>query len=124
MNLIKIIQYDYLIRDKPYYPGTGHAHELHFVWGSTKYDLYRVLMHGLEPEDFEHDLTFLFESQWNRFSHRGKPWINWLPVEENCETLVINKNKVGFPLIKLLIFFILIVPSKYHRLKWLLDVLV
>ena len=68
-------------------------------------------MHGLEPEDFEHDLTFLFESQWNRFSHRGKPWINWLPVEENCETLVINKNKVGFPLIKLLIFFILIVTS-------------
>ena len=94
---IKTIQYDYLIRDKPYYPGTGHAHELHYVWGSTKYDLYRVLMHGLEPEDFEHDLTFLFESQWNRFSHRGEPWINWSPVEENCETLVINKDKVSFP---------------------------
>ena len=53
-------------------------------------------MHGLEPEDFEHDLTFLFESQWNRFSHRGEPWINWQPVEENCETLVINKDKVSF----------------------------
>ena len=101
-NLSKTIQYDYLIRDKPYYPGTGHAHELHYVWGSTKYDLYRVLMHGLEPEDFEHDLTFLFESQWNRFSHRGEPWINWLPVEENCETLVINKDKVSFLRLKLI----------------------
>ena len=52
-------------------------------------------MHGLEPEDFEHDLTFLFESQWNRFSHRGEPWINWVAVEDNCETLVINKDKVS-----------------------------
>ena len=101
-SLSKTIQYDYLIRDKPYYPGTGHAHELHYVWGSTKYDLYRVLMHGLEPEDFEHDLTFLFESQWNRFSHRGEPWINWQPVEENCETLVINKDKVSFSKLKLI----------------------
>ena len=58
-------------------------------------------MHGLEPEDFEHDLTFLFESQWNRFSHRGEPWINWLPVEENCETLVINKDKVSFSRFKI-----------------------
>ena len=107
---IKTIQYDYLIRDKPYYPGTGHAHELHYVWGSTKYDLYRVLMHGLEPEDFEHDLTFLFESQWNRFSHRGEPWINWSPVEENCETLVINKDKVSFTFLLIIFFFI----SKDH----------
>ena len=106
----KTIQYDYLIRDKPYYPGTGHAHELHYVWGSTKYDLYRVLMHGLEPEDFEHDLTFLFESQWNRFSHRGEPWINWSPVEENCETLVINKDKVSFTFLLIIFFFI----SKDH----------
>ena len=98
----KTIQYDYLIRDKPYYPGTGHAHELHYVWGSTKYDLYRVLMHGLEPEDFEHDLTFLFESQWNRFSHRGEPWINWSPVEQNCETLLINKDKVSSPFLKVI----------------------
>ena len=59
-------------------------------------------MHGLEPEDFEHDLTFLFESQWNRFSHRGEPWINWQPVEENCETLVINKDKVSFSKLKLI----------------------
>ena len=91
-----------MIRDKPYYSGTGHAHELHYVWGSTKYDLYRVLMHGLEPEDFEHDLTFLFESQWNRFSHRGEPWINWSPVEENCETLLINKDKVSSPFLKVI----------------------
>ena len=85
-------QWDGIIGGKPRFPGTGHGHDVGYVFGDVRDARYPLFNNGLEPEDWEYDVTFLFESQWTRFNHRGEPWINWEPMGDDFETLVIGQG--------------------------------
>ena len=87
-------QWDGIIGGKPRFPGTGHGHDVGYVFGDVRDARYPYYNNGLEPEDWEYDVTFLFESQWTRFNHRGEPWINWEPMGDDFETLVIGQGTV------------------------------
>ena len=87
-------QWDGIIGGKPRFPGTGHGHDVGYVFGDVRDARYPYYNNGLQPEDWEYDVTFLFESQWTRFNHRGEPWINWEPMGDEFETLVIGQGTV------------------------------
>ena len=61
-------------QQKLYYNGTGHAYDELLTWGAAELGTYPQFMNGLEPEEWEYGLTFIFQSQWSRLSHRGEPW--------------------------------------------------
>ena len=87
-------QWDGIIGGKPRFPGTGHGYDVGYVFGDVRDARYPYYNNGLQPEDWEYDVTFLFESQWTRFNHRGEPWINWEPMGDEFETLVIGQGTV------------------------------
>ena len=85
-------QWDGIVGGKPRYPGSGHGRDVEYVFGAVRDIRYPAYNNGLEPEDWEFDVTFLFESQWTRFNHRGEPWIDWQPMGDDLETLVIGQG--------------------------------
>ena len=59
-------QWDLVTQKKLYFNGTGHGYEELHTWGATELGTYPELMNGLEPEQWEYDMTFIFQSQWSR----------------------------------------------------------
>ena len=86
-------QWDLSTQRKSYYNGTGHAQELLYTFAATELGTYPVMMNGLEPEPFEYDLTFLFQSQWSRLNHRGEPWIDWTTMGTKYDAFVIHQDQ-------------------------------
>ena len=83
------------MQDKLYYNGTGHAYDELHTWGATDLGTYPQFMNGLEPEQWEYDLTFIFQSQWSRLNHRGEPWIDWNQMGNDYSAFVIHQDKAG-----------------------------
>ena len=81
------------MQQKNYYPGAGHGQEELYVWGSPISGKYPSLMNELEPEQWEYDSTFLFQSQFSRLAHRGAPWVDWSPIGDDFQSFIIQEQK-------------------------------
>ena len=75
--------------------GTGHAEELEYIFGFTRDWRYPATNNGLQPTDWEMDVTDFAENQWSNFSHFGEPSSEWKPIDSGNNSfnhMVIDNN--------------------------------
>ena len=70
-------QWGHYVKGKPLFPGTGHMEELEYIFGLTRDWRYPATNNGLNPIDWESDVTNFAENQWSNFGHFGEPTSEW-----------------------------------------------